>query len=159
MNSKIKISKLYPNDKTSIDKIADWYFSEWNTPIKKTIKRLSNQPSYDTTFQEILTIDGELVATGGLCNNVNIYNKLPELKQFKPWIALLYTQPEYRNKGLGRKLLEFIERNAKANKINKIYLYTFTAESFYKSNGWKEIKKVDYKSHKTVVMEKSIIET
>jgi len=72
---------------------------------------------------------------------------------------LLYTQPEYRNKGLGRKLLEFIERNAKANKINKIYLYTFTAESFYKSNGWKEIKKVDYKSHKTVVMEKSIIET
>src|SRR5690606_7383959 len=101
MNSKIKISKLYPNDKTSIDKIADWYFSEWNTPIKKTIKRLSNQPSYDTIFQEILTIDGELVATGGLCNNVNIYNKLPELKQFKPWIALLYTQPEYRNKGLG----------------------------------------------------------
>jgi GNAT superfamily N-acetyltransferase len=159
MKSKVKISKLNPNDKVSIGKIANWYFNEWNTPIEKTIERLSNLPNNDTIFQAVLTIDGKLIATGGLSINVNIYNKLPELKQFKPWIALLYTQSEYRNKGLGQKLLEFIEQCAKENKLNKIYLYTFTAELFYKRNGWREIKKVNYKNHKTIVMEKSIIKT
>lgn len=159
MKSEIKISILDPNDKFSIDIIAHWYFNEWNIPIEKTIQRLSTQPNNDTIVQAILTIDGKLIATGGLCNNVNIYNEHPEMNQFKPWIALLYTQVGYRNKGLGQKLLEFIEQRASQNKLNRICLYSFTAESFYKRNGWTEIKRVDYKNHETVVMEKCLIKT
>ncbi|MEZ4843000.1 MAG: hypothetical protein R2784_21315 [Saprospiraceae bacterium] len=95
MKANIEIIKLDPNDGGMIDKIANWYFSEWNTPIEKTIERLTNYPSDDTLLQAILTINGELIATGGLCNNVNIFNKHPELMEFKPWIALLYlTTPQ-----------------------------------------------------------------
>ncbi|MEO1032688.1 MAG: GNAT family N-acetyltransferase [Bacteroidota bacterium] len=156
MNSKIKIDKLDPNDKVSICRIADWYFKEWDTPIEKTIKRLSNQSKDDIIFQAILTIDEELIATGGLCINVNIYNQYPELKAFKPWIGLLYTRVEFRNRGFGQRLLEFIEQYAKDINLNKIYLYTFTAQSFYETNGWTVMKSVEYKDHNTYVMEKEI---
>lgn len=156
MDTKIAIRKLGPNDKNSINQIAHWYFNEWNTPIEKTIQRLSSQPNDDTIFQAALTVNGKLVATGGLCNEVNIYKKHPELNRFKPWVGLLYTQREYRNKGLGQKLLGFIEQFAQEIGLNRIYLYTFTAESFYKSCGWSGIEKVDYKEHDTLVMTKDI---
>lgn len=156
MKLEVKIRKLDQNEKVLIAEIANWYFSEWSTPIEKTIKRLSNQPNDDTKVQAIATLNGKLIATGGLCNNVNIYHEHPELKQFKPWIALLYTKTEYRNKGAGQKLLEFIEQSAKEMNLNRIYLYTSTAEPFYKRNGWTEMKRVEYKNHETLVMGKNI---
>lgn len=156
MTSHITICKLDPRDEVSILKIADWYLNEWNTPVEKTIQRLVNQPDDNTLFQAILKVDEKLVATGGLCNVVNIYSKHPELERFKPWIALLYTQQEYRCRGLGQKMLDFIEQSAKDIGLNRIFLYTFSAESLYKRNGWKEITRVDYKNHDTVVMEKVI---
>ncbi|MGD8426824.1 MAG: GNAT family N-acetyltransferase [Balneolaceae bacterium] len=154
MDSEIKIEKLDPSDEDSIRKIAHWYFDEWDTPIEKTLWRLSNQPSQDTLFQLVLSSNQKVVATGGLCNNVNIYKVHPRLKKFSPWIGLLYTQKEYRNNGLGTMLLKEIERCAAENDLNKIYLYTFTAESLYQRGGWKEIDRVMYKDHDTAVMEK-----
>lgn len=154
MVSEIKIEKLDPSDEDLIRKIAQWYFDEWNTSIEKTSRRLSNQPSEDTLLQLVLSSNQQVVATGGLCNNVNIYKEHPKLKRFGPWIGLLYTQTEYRNKGLGSILLKGIERYAITKDLNKIYLYTFTAESLYQRLGWKEIDRVMYKDHETIVMEK-----
>jgi len=156
MVSEIKIEKLDPTDEDSIQKIAHWYFDEWDTPIEKTLRRLSNQPNQDTLFQLVLSSNQRIVATGGLCNNVNIYKVHPKLKKFSPWIGLLYTQKEYRNKGFGSILLKEIERYAIEKDLNKIYLYTFTAESLYQRGGWKEIERIIYKDHETVVMEKNL---
>jgi GNAT superfamily N-acetyltransferase len=156
MAPKITITKLDPTDKDLILKIANWYYEEWNTPIEKTIRRLTNQPNGDVLFQLVLAKDNEVVATGGLCNNVNILKVHEKLRKFKPWLALLYTAKDYRNQGLGKMLLEQIERCAKEEKLSKIYLYTFTAESLYRRCGWKQIDRVHYKGHDTVVMEKGI---
>ena len=90
MKAQIVIKKLQSADKDFIVKIGDWYQKEWSTPFEKTIKRLSNQPDEETLFQAILTINNQLVATGGLCNQVNIFNQHPQLRIFRPWLALLY---------------------------------------------------------------------
>lgn len=156
MEPEIKISKLDPTDKKSILKIASWYFEEWDTPIDKTVNRLTNQPGEDTIFQLVLTIGNEVLATGGLYNNANIFKVHEKLKKIKPWVGLLYTQKDYRNKGFGTMLLNQIERCAKEKDLTKIYLYTFTAESLYRRCGWKELDRVMYKDHDTVVMEKTL---
>lgn len=156
MVSEIKIEKLDPSDEDLIQKIAQWYFDEWDTPIEKTVRRLSNQPSQDTLFQLVLSSNQKVVATGGLGNKVNIYKVHPKLKKFSPWIGLLYTQKEYRNKGFGSILLKEIERCAIEKDLKKIYLYTFTAESLYQRLGWKEIERAMYKDHDTAVMEKNL---
>ena len=156
MNSEVKIVKLYPSDRDTIRKIAQWYFDEWNTPIEKTVRRLSNQPSQDTLFQLVLSSNKKIVATGGLCNEVNIYKVHSELKKYKPWVGLMYVQQHYRNKGFGTMLLNRLEICAKEKGFRKIYLYTFTAETLYKRCGWIELDRVIYKNHDTVVMEKNL---
>ncbi len=156
MEQEIIIRKLCSTEKDLILKIAHWYFDEWNTPIDKTIRRLTNQPSDDVLCQLVLIKEDKLIATGGLYNNVNISNIHRKFGKFKPWIALLYTDKSYRNHGLGKILLEQIESCAKEYNLTKIYLYTFTAETLYRRCGWKQIERVTYKDHDTVVMEKEI---
>jgi GNAT superfamily N-acetyltransferase len=156
MASEILINKLEPTDKDLILKIANWYFDEWNTPIDKTIHRLTNQPNEDVLFQLVLTKENNVIATGGLCNNVGILKVHEKFNKFKPWVALLYTENSYRHQGLGKLLLEQLEWFAKESKLAKIYVYTYTAESLYRRCGWTQIERVNYKDHDTVVMEKDI---
>lgn len=156
MEKQITVRKLKSAEMDLIVKIAKWYFDEWHTPIDKTIHRLANQPNDDVLFQLVLIKENKLVATGGLCNNVNIFHVHPKFKKFKPWVALLYTDEPYRNQGLGKMLLEKIEQCAKETGLTKIYLYTFTAESLYRRSGWRQVERVQYKNHDTVVMEKEI---
>lgn len=156
LQKKINISVLDSKDKDQILKIANWYYDEWGTPIGKTIDRLSNQPSADVLFQLILTVGKEVIATGCVCFDVNILNINEHLNKFKPWVGLLYTNNQYRNKGYGKLLLDELEQKAKEYHFSKIYLYTFTAESLYIKNGWKQIDQVNYKDHETVIMEKKL---
>lgn len=154
MEELIKINRLKSNDIDQIIKIANWYHTEWQTPIEKTIDRLTNQSDGDIIFQLTISIEDEIVGTGGLCNNVNIFNFCKSLINYRPWLSLFYIDKEFRNMGLGTILLDKIEQYAKEFKLSKIYLYTFTAESLYKHCGWKVIQRVTYKNHDTAIMSK-----
>lgn len=155
MKPDINIRPLDASEKDVILTIADWYHKEWQTPVKKTIRRLTNQPDRETLFQLVLTVDDRVVATGGLCNEVNMVKVYPEFGRFKPWVGLLYTHKDYRQQGLGSRLLRAIERRAKGEGYPVIYLYTFTAESLYRKCGWEAMDRVLYKDHETAVMKKA----
>lgn len=152
-----QIEKLLPSDEETILKIADWYFEEWETPLNKTINRLSGSEDGGLYFQLVAKHKGEVVATGGLSDIVNLQNVYPEYKNYGPWVALLYTSPKFRNQGIGAALLKQIEEEAVRLHFEKIYLYTFTAEPLYRKSGWQPIQRVRYKNHDTVVMEKEIV--
>ncbi|WP_020533264.1 GNAT family N-acetyltransferase [Flexithrix dorotheae] len=156
MEAKINIRKLDPYDLPAITKIANWYQEEWETPKERTISRLTNQPSEDVLFQLVLSLDGVVVGSGGVGNEVSIFREYENLRIYQPWVALLYIDEDYRNRGFGKMLLDEIENCARQQQLEKLYLYTFTAESLYKKCGWKEIERVIYKGHDTVVMEKEI---
>lgn len=157
MHQQLGIIRRLDRQETSlIQVIARWYFDEWETPMEKTVKRLSTQPSDDVLFQCVVTKGGRLIATGGLSHQVNILNVYPHLRTLGPWVALLYTERDHRGQGCGQMLLHAIETEARAEGLKTIFLYTFTAERLYKRNGWEEIERVTYKGHETVVMGKDI---
>lgn len=155
-NPEISIEPLDPSDGELIETIAGWYDEEWNAPVEKTVRRLTRQPDEDTLFQLVVYVDDKAVATGGLCNEVNLYNVHERFKAFRPWVGLLYTEEAHRRRGYGTMLLEEIERRAREIGLDTIYLYTFTAESMYKRCGWTEMDRVPYKEHDTAVMQKSL---
>ena len=156
MVPEIVINKLDPTDMGLILKIANWYSNEWNTPIDKTIHRLTKQSNEDVLFQLVLTKENKVIATSGLCNNVNILKQYKKFNKFKPWVALLYVEKSNRNQGWGKLLLEQIEWCAKEEKLAEIYAYTSTAESFFRKCNWTQIERVNYKDHDTVIMEKGL---
>ncbi len=53
-------------------------------------------------------------------------------------IGELYVDPEYAGRGIGVKLLKFIEKYAKSKELANIYLFsTLPSEGFYKNNGYR----------------------
>jgi GNAT superfamily N-acetyltransferase len=156
MEKLITIRPLDAGETEVIRQIACWYETEWGTPVEKTIQRLSNVPGKDVIFHLVLRMDDEVVAAGGLWNDVNIFGFHEKLKKFRPWVAAIYTQESYRNRGLGSLMLEHIEERAIALGLEKLYLYTYSANQLYEKYGWKPIDSVEYRGHETAVMEKLI---
>ena len=105
-------------------------------------------------FQLVVINNSQLIASSGLCQQVNLTNVYPEFERIGPWIGLFFVDQTYRNQGVGKALLSEMELKSKGMGLDKIYLYTYTAESFYKKNGWKSIKTIKYKNCDTAIMAK-----
>jgi GNAT superfamily N-acetyltransferase len=150
------IFELLPTDHALIQQIAECYNKEWDTPIEKTRHRLGTRSEGDVIFHLVACEDGQLISTGGLCNQVNLLVAHEHFKRFKPWVSMLYTSPEYRNQNYGRKLMEDLQHRARVMGFKDIYLYSFTAVSLYEKLGWQAFAQVVYKGHETVVMRLSL---
>ncbi len=79
----------------------------------------------------------------------------------KDLVGGLYIKPSFIGKGVGRKLMDFIENFAKKKGIKKVKLYpTKTAIKFYEKLGYKKVKSSYWKIDKLKVrfyeMEKSL---
>lgn len=58
----------------------------------------------------------------------------------KNQIGELYVDPDYAGRGIGKKLLNFIEKYAKSKEFSDVYVFsTLSSESFYKKNGYRAV--------------------
>lgn len=56
--------------------------------------------------------------------------------ELSPWIGFVYTKEQYRNNGCMKKLITFVEAEAKKQGVKKIYIST-NLEGFYEKLGYK----------------------
>jgi GNAT superfamily N-acetyltransferase len=154
--NQIEVNLISNKDEKLIYLISRWYHQEWSIPPERTVQRIMSHPNDDVLFQYILTINSTPAATGGLYQNVGLHQVYPEYKKWGPWVALIYTDPKFRNLGLGSRLLHEIEEQAYERNFKDLYLFTFTAEDLYKRNGWSELDRVDYHYKDTVIMTKRL---
>jgi N-acetylglutamate synthase-like GNAT family acetyltransferase len=152
----IKYQIVNNNDNNTIHLIADWYFLEWNIPKQTTIKKIKNFSADSKQFQVLMTLDNIAVATGGLYNHVGLLDKEPKFRIYKNWLALVYTTPENRKKGLGALICDHIQVQSKKLGIKEIYLFTDTAESLYERLGWHQLERLFLSERQVVVMKKSL---
>jgi GNAT superfamily N-acetyltransferase len=153
----VEIQNLNPGDRELINQLAEWYFDEWAVPKENTIDRLTKQHADDILLHLVLKEGDRAIGTGGLHLKAGLINVHEEYKKYGPWISMLYTDKNYRCRGIGEFLLKRIESNAKGLGFSKIHLYTNSAERLYKRNGWIAIARITYKGKDTVVMEKEIL--
>lgn len=74
-----------------------------------------------------------------------------------PWIAGVFILPEFREKGYSKELIAHAEDVAH-NRFNleKIYLYTSSAEGLYRKTGYTVVERFDSDTRELVVMEKRL---
>lgn len=152
----IDYKRITPADTELISLIADWYFDEWNIDKTVTFGRLNTFPDDSVPFQVAMTLDGSPIATGGVYDHVGLLDAIPRLKEFQPWLALVYTLPEYRGKGYGAMLCEEIQVRTKTTGINDLFLFTHTAESLYKRLGWEQLERITLKGKDIAIMKKEL---
>lgn len=74
-----------------------------------------------------------------------------------PWIAGVFVLPEFRGKGYSKALIRHAETIGRDTfGLEKIYLYTGSAEGLYLKTGYSVVERFDSDSRELVVMEKRL---
>ncbi len=150
------IELVLPEHHEWVETIASWYLEEWNIAIETTRKKMEAHENIGVPFQLLLLADGVPVATGGVYTHVGLLDREPRFNIHPHWLALVYTVPAYRGKGLGAMLCKEIEQHAKKQGLNKLVLFTHTAESLYVRLGWGELERLEVGGRRIVIMQKTL---
>lgn len=154
--AKIKFKLLQPDDEETFNLIAEWYLNEWKISMRTTIQRLKLVTTNSSQFQVFMTLNGSPISTGGLYNHVGLLDKEPRFNIYKKWLALVYTIPEQRQKGYGALICKYIQEHSKKMGLEKMYLFTDTAERLYNRLGWTELERIQLGDRNVVVMKKNL---
>jgi GNAT superfamily N-acetyltransferase len=101
-------------------------------------------------LSEIVRLEGECASNGALVPTVLVLldelrpvgmvalclDDLEERPDLNPWLAGLYVDPAHRGKGYALRLIDELETLARSSGIERLSLYTSTAQGLYSSAGW-----------------------
>ena len=112
------------------EEAATWFHSKWNVPRKAYLECMESYLNNETEYGWYLCLDGNKIVGGlGVVEN-DFHNR----KDLTPNICAVYTEKEYRCKGIARHLLNMVVEDTKLKGITPIYLIS-DHTNFYERHG------------------------
>lgn len=140
-----------PTDVAVRAKVAAWVIDEWRHlfPDDDIEWYLEVWSRADETGSEpphcvVTMLDGEVIGTASMV----IDDELPGAREPGPWIAAVYVVPGYRGRGAGRAMLAELM----ARRSGPLWLYTESESEWYRSMGWREVRREVLNGHGVTVM-------
>lgn len=113
------------------DKAAEWFNSKWGVPKEAYLECMDEYLNGETEYGWYLCLDGEKIVAGmGV-----IENDFHDRKDLSPNVCAVYTEEDYRGKGIAGNLLNMVVDDMKDKGITPIYLVT-DHTGFYERYGW-----------------------
>ena len=113
------------------DMAAEWFHSKWGVPKAAYLECMEAYLKHETEFGWYLCMDGDKIVGGmGV-----IDNDFHDRKDLSPNVCAVYTEEEYRSKGIAGKLLNMVVQDTKDKGISPIYLVTDHTD-FYERYDW-----------------------
>lgn len=110
---------------------AKWFHRQWGVPREAYLECMESYLNRETEYGWYLCLDKEKIIGGlGVIEN-DFHNR----KDLAPNICAVYTEAEYRCKGIAGRLLDMAVEDMKSKGITPIYLLT-DHTSFYERYGW-----------------------
>ena len=113
------------------DIAAEWFSEKWNIPVTAYLACMDDYLTGKTEYGWFLCLDGNQIV-GGLGV---IENDFHDRKDLTPNVCAVYTEKEYRCKGIAGRLLGMAVEDLRAKGISPVYLLTDHV-GFYERNGW-----------------------
>lgn len=110
---------------------AEWFHSKWGVPKEAYLACMEAYLKKETEYGWYLCLDGNRII-GGLGV---IENDFHDRKDLTPNVCAVYTEKEYRRKGIAGQLLKMVAADMKAKGIIPLYLITGHT-GFYERYGW-----------------------
>jgi len=115
--------------------IAEWNHTQWGAAAGRSLSDCVDRfrDVIRKTSEECVIAERDGTVLGMACLVDHDLEDRPDLMH---WLASVYVLPEYRKDGLASALIGAVEREAAARNIERLHLYTHTAESLYQRLGW-----------------------
>ena len=114
-----------------IEEAAEWFHNKWCVPKEAYLECMNAYLNGETEYGWYLCLDGNKIIAGmGVIEN-DFHNR----KDLTPNVCAVYTEEEYRCKGIAGRLLNFVVEDCKDKGISPIYLLTDHL-GFYERYGW-----------------------
>ena len=113
------------------DRAAEWFNSKWGVPKEAYLECMEEYLSGEIEYGWYLCLDGECIVGGmGVIEN-DFHNR----KDLFPNVCAVYTEEDYRCKGIAGELLNMVVADMKDKGITPVYLVT-DHTGFYERYGW-----------------------
>ena len=113
------------------EQAAQWFHQKWGVPQEAYLECMDDYLSGKTEYGWYLCMDGSKIV-GGLGV---IENDFHDRKDLTPNICAVYTEADYRCKGIAGRLLDMAVEDLRSNGISPVYLLTDHV-GFYERYGW-----------------------
>ena len=122
-----------------IEEVFDLLYDEWGTYFKKT-KEQKITTTKEAIIKNVKFPSFYLLKEEGKVVGIFSFESCDVEKGNVALLRYVYIRKEYRGKGLGRELLNAIDKVAKEN-FDRVYLYT-ELTNFYEKIGYTYVKNV-----------------
>ena len=147
----LKISDLRDAPE-QLEKLAGWHHTQWShlypgqtlAERTKTMRSHLGDGPIPSTF---IAIDNEPVGSAAI-----IESDMETRPELTPWLASVYVDKPYRNRGIGSALVKHVIDFAASNMIERLYLFTPDRQSFYHGLGWKYYDRENYHGEDVTIM-------
>lgn len=110
---------------------AEWFHSKWHVPTEAYLECMDAYLKGETEHGWYLCLDGEKIIGGmGV-----IENDFHDRKDLTPNVCAVYTEEEYRRRGIAGHLLNMVVQDLREKGISPVYLVTDHI-GFYERYGW-----------------------
>jgi len=110
---------------------AQWFHSKFSVPAEEYLRCMEAYLNEETEYGWYLCLDGDKIIGGmGV-----IENDFHERKDLSPNICAVFTEEEYRHKGIAGNLLNITVEDLRSKGISPVYLVT-DHTGFYERYGW-----------------------
>ena len=113
------------------EKAAAWFSGKWGVPEEAYLACMDACLSGETDYNWYLCLDGWRIVGGmGV-----IENDFHDRKDLSPNVCAVFTEPEYRGRGVAGRLLALTAEDMRSRGVETLYLLT-DHTGFYERYGW-----------------------
>jgi N-acetylglutamate synthase-like GNAT family acetyltransferase len=134
--------------------IGQWHWDEWgHADPNGSVDTWTAGLGERTLRDQIPTTYIALSSQSDLLGSVTLVDSdMDTHQELTPWLAGLYVQPDFRNLGIGSKLVNHAVNKVRSMGISQLFLYSSTAAGLYMKLGWQVINEESYEGEKVSVM-------
>jgi GNAT superfamily N-acetyltransferase len=136
-----------------IQTLASWHHQEWAylRPGESLEARTARLRTC-CRRREIPTVVIAFTGDALLGSAMLIAHDMDTRMDLSPWLAGVFVAPERRCQGIGAALVRRVIDEATVLGVRQLYLYTPSAEQFYRCRGWLLVEHTRYRNTDVAVM-------
>lgn len=139
-----------------VKEITCYFYDEWSylcpeRSLKDFEDSIRERLNYDRIPLALVAVTGDGRFLGTVCLKES---DMDTHKELTPWLAGLFVREEFRSLGIGKLLINRIIEEAVKLNTETLYLFTPSAEEYYKKLGWETVSHEKYKTAEVCIMKK-----